>query len=93
MKPDDLNVMRGGTGWPPDDLTPRQHEVLVHIAEHDSESWGDVWAHCTDWPGGPLAFANFNRVAEALVRKGAVIEGDRLEVTPWGRQILNARTK
>lgn len=88
IAPASVNVMASGTGWPPDDLTPRQREVLGIVAEFDCESWGDAWIHC-EWPG-VLAFANFGRVADALVRRKVITEGDRLEVTDFGRQILRS---
>jgi hypothetical protein len=65
-------------------LSARQLEVLGVIAEFGSECWGDVWTHC-EWPGGPLAFRNFDRVANALVRNGLVVEGEILELTERGR--------
>ena len=71
-------------------LRPRQREVLEIIIDHDSECWGDVWSHC-HWPGPPaLAFANFDRVASSLVRRGFVSEGDRLTITDAGRAVLGA---
>jgi hypothetical protein len=91
----DTNVMNGGTGWPPDDLTPRQYKVLCIVDDHGSECWGDVWSHCDylRWGVRGTELSNFDRTATALVRKGAIREGDRLEITEWGRQILNARAQ
>jgi len=68
-------------------LSNRQIAVLGVIAEHDSECWGDVWSHCDylRWGVRGTELANFDRTANALVRKGLVTEGDRLELTERGR--------
>ncbi len=69
-------------------VSSRQIEVLKIIVDFSSECWGDVWSHC-NWRGASgLAFANFDRVADALVRNGLVTEGDQLEITERGRLAL-----
>lgn len=69
-------------------LSARQREVLEIIDRCGSESWGDVWAHYD--AGGPhegLDFRNFDRVTDAVVRRGLVTE-EPLALTPAGREAL-----
>lgn len=68
-------------------ISARQLAVLSVIAEHDSECWGDVWSHCDylRWGVRGTELANFDRTAKALVVRGLVVEGDRLELTERGR--------
>lgn len=69
-------------------LTARQREVLQIIDRCGSESWGDVWANyeTRDRTEG-LDFRNFDRVTDAVVRKGFVTE-EPLALTPAGRAAL-----
>lgn len=77
-------------------LSDRQTEVLRILVEYDAECWGEVWTQCDflRWGVRGTHMANFDRVGNALVRKGLVIEGrDRLEVTVAGRAALGVNQK
>lgn len=74
-------------------ISDRQRALLVIIKDFDSECWGDAWAHCDHlrWGVRGTELSNFDRTANALVRKGLVREGeDRLEITDAGRAVLGA---
>lgn len=55
-------------------LSRRQQEVLDIIGEHGADGWAEVWTHY-DVPdhGAALAFRNFDRVANSLIKHGLVI--------------------
>ena len=69
-------------------LSKRQREVLTIIRDVGSDSWGDVWANyeTRDHTEG-LDFRNFDRVTDAVVRKGLVTENP-LALTDAGRKAL-----
>lgn len=62
-----------------------QVTVLRLLAEHGCDCWGELWT--THWGSdGALAFMNFNRVADALLRRGLVTNADGvLAITDAGR--------
>jgi hypothetical protein len=76
-------------------------EVLRIIDECVSDCWGDVWTHYTirngDEPADErvraLQFRNFDRVADALVRRGLVTYDVRLELTGAGRAARGDRSR
>lgn len=74
-------------------LTKRQGELLALVAEFGSDSWGDAWTHWSSWnprEGTALEFRNFDRIANALVRKGLVDDTDgTLTLTESGRRLAS----
>lgn len=72
-------------------ISKRQREVLQIIVSVGSDSWGDVWTHYYEARSddGGLEFRNFNRVTDALLRKGLVTE-EPLRLTDAGRCSLES---
>jgi hypothetical protein len=67
-------------------LSKRQREVLIILRDTGADCWGAVWS---DYDGhDALDFRNFDRVCDALVRKGFVTE-EPLTITDAGRNALS----
>lgn len=75
-------------------------EMLLTIADltfaddtDDRTEYGEVWANWSTRMPGFLGMRNFDRIADALIKRGLIAQDEGVGLTPAGRALAEQFTK